>query len=62
MKKKRPIELRIAELKANLEVVYSQEPNPHDIVPQIRKYIDRTADAVDRLEAEAKLPEFMRTL
>lgn len=62
MKKKRSLHLRIAEQKANLELAIQQERHVADIPPDRRKYIEATADAVDRLEAEAKLPEFMRTL
>ncbi len=60
--KKRPLHLRINELKANIELVLDQECNVADMPPQIRTYIERTIDSVNRLEAEAKLPEFMRTL
>lgn len=60
--KKRPIELRVEELKTSLDIVYAQELNRHDIVPSIQKYIERTLESIDRLEADAKLPKFLRTL
>ncbi len=60
--KKRHLPLRLTELKANLELAIEQERNTAETPPDRRKYIEATADAIDRLEAEAKLPEFMRTL
>lgn len=60
--KKRPLYLRIAELKANLKLAISQEHHDADMPPDRRKYIKMTAESIDRLEAEMKLPEFMRTL